>query len=183
MTILDTPAPPRSEALAVGPTTTTQAVVDALADVGTTHTTALPDTMNVHVLDALDADDRIIATRCTAEDIGVAAMAGVWVGGGRGAALMEGSGVGYCGLILARMINDRVPVLLLVSHSGVHGEHHVYHQSPAEAGMGVLEGLGIRPVVAAPGDDLPELVRSVGMSAWTMMRPRALVLPVRSVTR
>jgi acetolactate synthase-1/2/3 large subunit len=159
-----------------------QMVVDALVDVGVTHSIGLPDTVLVNLLIALDNDDRVVALRTTAEDVGVAAMMGVWLGGGRTTAVMEASGLGISHEILARMVVDRIPVILLVGHSGLHGERHAYHAAPALAGMGTLRGLGIEHHVVAPGDDIPALVRSIGATADALRRPVALVLPLGSVT-
>ncbi len=183
MTILDSPRPAATAPLVGVVSATAREIIDALVDVGISHSFALPDSVNVHLLDALDGDPRIASVRVSTEDVGAAALHGLWLGGGNGVLVTEGSGLGLSTLVLARMINDRVPVLILTSHSGLHGERHGYHQSSALAGMGTLRGLGIAHHVAAPGDDLPALVRSLGTTAQAMMSPVALVLPLRSITR
>jgi hypothetical protein len=71
---------------------------------------------------------------------------------------MEGSGVGYCGLILARAQLQRSGFLLVASHSPALGEAHDYHASSRLAGAGVLGGLGIPYVVPSTTETLVEAV-------------------------
>ena len=61
------------------------------------------------------------------EDEGVAMAVGAYLGGKTPVALMEGSGIGYCGLILARAQIQRTPLLLLIGHNRILGERMDYH--------------------------------------------------------
>ena len=62
---------------------------------------------------------------------------------------MEGSGLGYCGLILARAQIQRTPLLILAGHNRVLGERHYFHAATRAAGEGVLLGLGIPHMVVS----------------------------------
>ncbi len=158
-------------------------VIEALIAANVTYVAAVPDTTNLHLLDALDADPRVTCLRVTAEDVGAAILYGVWIGGGYGALPCEGSGLGYSGLILARAVVDQASMLLLPGHTGLYGQRHLYHRAPALAGMGTLRGLHITYHGVRPGDDLPALVRSVGPSGPAMGAPTAIVVAEGSVTR
>lgn len=92
-----------------------------------------------------DADVSFIVP--SREDEGVAMAVGAYLGGKVPVALMEGSGVGYCGLILARAQIQRTPLLLLIGHSRVLGEPLDYHAATRLVGAGLLEGLGIPHMV------------------------------------
>ena len=71
---------------------------------------------------------------------------------------MEGSGVGYCGLVLARAQVQRSGFLLIASHSPALGEAHDYHAASRVVGAAVLGGLGIPFVVPRTGDELVDVV-------------------------
>lgn len=108
---------------------------------------SLPDSTINGVNKLLEADPAVEFIVPTREDEGVAMAVGAYLGGKVPVALMEGSGVGYCGLILARAQIQRTPLLLLIGHSRVLGERFDYHAATRLAGAGVLEGLGIPHMV------------------------------------
>jgi sulfopyruvate decarboxylase alpha subunit len=58
----------------------------------------------------------------TTEEEGVALLAGAWLGGVRGALLMQSSGVGNCINMLSLIHVCRMPLLLLVTMRGQWGE-------------------------------------------------------------
>ena len=103
----------------------------------------LPDSVLIHVVPKLQADPGIPTFACAREDEGVAMAAGAWLGGKLPVALMEGSGVGYAGLALARAKLQRTPLLLLASHTLALGEPYDYHGASALSAEGVVRGLDI----------------------------------------
>jgi hypothetical protein len=58
----------------------------------------------------LNADPDVQTVVCAREDEGIAIAVGAWLGGRTAVALMEGSGIGYSGLILARAQLQRTPI-------------------------------------------------------------------------
>ena len=114
---------------------------------GVTFAVSLPDSV-LHPIDRLlEADPAIQTYVCSREDEGVAMAVGAYLGGRVPVALMEGSGLGYCGLILARAQLQRTPLLLLVSHSAALGEAFDFHGASRATAEGILRGLGIPHVV------------------------------------
>lgn len=107
----------------------------------------LPDSVLIHVVPLLEADPEIQTFACAREDEGIAMAAGAWLGGKLPVAIMEGSGVGYSGLALARAKLQRTPLLLLASHTRALGEPYDYHGASALSAEGVLRGLDIPHVV------------------------------------
>jgi sulfopyruvate decarboxylase TPP-binding subunit len=122
-------------------------VVAGLKAGGADFAVSIPDSVLYPVEDLLRDDPRIRHYVCSREDEGVAMAVGAYLAGKVPVALMEGSGVGYCGLILARAQIQRTPLLLLVGHNRVLGERFDYHGATRLAGEGVLQGLGIPHLV------------------------------------
>jgi sulfopyruvate decarboxylase TPP-binding subunit len=146
--------------------------VDGLFEAGVTLAVYLPDSVLIGVTGLLERDPRIPTVVCTREDEGAAIAAGASLAGGLPAVLMEGSGVGYCGLILARAQLQRSGFLVIASHSPALGERHDYHAASRLVGEGVLRGLNIPYLVPRSGD---ELVDACGDAALTVLGQKAVV--------
>lgn len=114
----------------------------------------LPDSVLSGTMRLLEDDPAVRTVVCSREDEGVAIAVGASLAGRLPVALMEGSGLGYCGLILARAAIHRTALLVIASHSPALGERFDYHASSRVAGAAVLDGLHI-PYVTAP--DQPSL--------------------------
>jgi sulfopyruvate decarboxylase TPP-binding subunit len=152
--------------------TTATRVVERMAAAGVTLAIYLPDSVLTDVTRTLEQDPRIPTIVCTREDEGAAIAAGAALGGGLPVVLMEGSGVGYCGLILARAQVQRSGFLVIASHSPALGERHDYHAASRVVGAAVFGGLGIPYVVPRSAD---ELVDTVGEALVTVRGQRAVV--------
>ena len=147
-------------------------VVDRLAESGVGLAVYLPDSVLIGVTGQLEVDARIRTVVCTREDEGAAIASGAAVAGMLPVVLMEGSGVGYCGLILSRAQLQRSGFLLIASHSPALGERHDYHAATRVVAAGVLDGLRIPYVVPR---SLDELVETVGLAAQTVVGQRSVV--------
>ena len=86
---------------------------------------------------------------------GMPSAMGAQLGGKVAVALMEGSGLGLSGLILARSLVQRSPLLLIASHDRALGEQFDYHAATRLVGSATLDGLGI-PWVAVHSPALIE---------------------------
>ena len=108
----------------------------------------LPDSSLYRLEELLVADADITTAQCTREDEGVAMAVGASMGGARSVAVMEGTGLGYCGLILSRARIQCTPLLILFSHPrGGLGERLAHHSTSMLASAACLEGLDIPLVV------------------------------------
>src|SRR5262249_27879504 len=76
----------------------------------------VPDSLLDPIERLLEDDPAVQTVVCTREDEGIAIAMGAQLGGKVVAALMEGSGLGLSGLILARGLVQRSPTLLIASH-------------------------------------------------------------------
>ncbi|WP_033296166.1 thiamine pyrophosphate-binding protein [Amycolatopsis jejuensis] len=128
-------------------------VYAGLMDGGVDFCVSLPERVLTPVIELLAKNPAVESVICAREDEGMAIAAGAWLGGKTPVVAMEGSGVGYCGLILARMRVCRIPALVLAGHSRVFGEEHDYHQASALAAEGVFRGLDIPHHTLLPGTD------------------------------
>ena len=117
--------------------------IAACAPAGSTFAVYLPDSLLDPIEDRLlDDDPEIQTVVCTREDEGIAIAMGAYLGGKLGVALMEGSGVGLSGLILARGLLQRTPVLLIVSHDRALGVQFDYHGATRLVAQGYARGAG-----------------------------------------
>lgn len=118
-------------------------VYAGLKAAGVDFSVSIPDSVLYRVDQMLIDDPDVDSYGCSREDEGVAMAVGAYLAGKVPVALMEGSGIGLCGLILARAQIQRTPLLILAGHNRVLGEPYDYHGATRLAGEGVLQGLGI----------------------------------------
>ena len=82
----------------------------------------VPDAGHTQLIKSCRADKTMRAMSLTTEEEGVAMLAGSWLGGDRGALLMQSSGVGNCINMLGTIRECRFPLLALVTMRGELGE-------------------------------------------------------------
>jgi len=119
----------------------------------------LPDSGTGALTALIEADERITTIVCAREDEGIAIAAGLFVAAKRAVVVMECSGLGYSGLILARCRLQRTPVFVLASHGGIIGEPFDYHAAPVAAARGIVDGLHLDHIVLHPGELHDETIR------------------------
>ena len=102
----------------------------------------VPDAGLSRLIAQCDEDDDVRLVRLTTEEEGIAHLAGAWLGGERGALLMQSSGVGNCVNLFSLLQNGRFPFVTLVSMRGEYGEANPWQ---------VPMGRGVQPVMEAMG--------------------------------
>ncbi len=137
----------------------------------------LPDSVLHGVHHELMHDDEVTSVVCAREDEGIAiAMGASWTG--RGAAvLMEGSGLGYSSLILARGIVQKSPVLLVASHNSVLGERFHYHAATRLVTEPVLTALNIPYHVLTNEAEIETVFREISNTMRGQRTPAAVLVP------
>lgn len=98
----------------------------------------VPDSGHAELIRLCHADAEIVCVPLTSEEEGIGLMAGAWLGGQRGALLMQSSGVGNCVNLFSLALNCRFPLLMLVTMRGEWGEFN-----PAQVPM----GRAVRPLI------------------------------------
>ena len=93
-----------------------------LCDVGVGQVAHVPDAGLTRLIEACRADPAMTTVSLTTEEEGGAMMAGAWLGGQRGALLMQSSGVGNCLNMLSLIQVCCFPLLVIVTMRGEDGE-------------------------------------------------------------
>ena len=141
----------------------------------------LPDPLNHPLARLLEADPAMICVNCSREDEGVAMAMGAFLAGRWPVLLTEGSGLGLSGLILARGIVQRTPLLILASHNSALGERHDYIAATRRVTEPLLAALNIPYVIAMSGEQAPLLVREAQLTVRGDRRPVAVLFPRHSL--
>jgi len=82
----------------------------------------VPDAGHSRLIERCHGDADMRAVVLTTEEEGVAQLAGAWLGGDRGALLMQSSGVGNCLNMFSLIATCRMPFVTLVTMRGEWGE-------------------------------------------------------------
>jgi sulfopyruvate decarboxylase TPP-binding subunit len=148
-----------------------------LRDGGVKFAVYIPDSL-LHPIEQLLEDDPDIQTVvCTREDEGIAIAMGAYLGGKLGVALMEGSGLGLSGLILARGLLQRTPLLLIASHDRALGEQFDYHGATRMVVQATLDSLGIPAVPIHSPEMVETAVREALLTITGQRIPVGLLVP------
>jgi len=110
----------------------------------------VPDGGHARLIDMCYQGNEIKPVVLTTEEEGVALLAGAWLGGERGALLMQSSGVGNCINMLSLTHVCRMPLLLLVTMRGQWGEFNPW-QVPM--GKNANQALNAAGVLTFPVED------------------------------
>jgi sulfopyruvate decarboxylase alpha subunit len=103
----------------------------------------VPDAGHKALITRCHEDQRCRAISLTTEEEGVALLAGAWLGGDRGALLMQSSGVGNCINMLGVTAECRFPLLMLVTMRGEWGETNPWQVPMGQGTAAVLEASGV----------------------------------------
>ena len=119
----------------------------------------VPDAGHTRLINLCREDNVIRAVGLTTEEEGVALLAGAWLGGQRGALLMQSSGVGNCINMFSLIENCAFPCLVLVTMRGEYAEFN-----PWQVPMGSIteECLRLCRFVTCRVDDPENVDRLVG---------------------
>lgn len=154
-----------------------EAFYDGFRRAGIDFVVFLPDTM-------LDGIEQLILERaemdtyqCTREDEGVAMAMGSYLAGKKPVVMMEGSGIGLSGLILARGIVQRTPTLLVVSHNSTLGERYDYHGATRLVTEPILKALGIPYYVLFDPGQIPTVLTEAQRTVEGQKIPVGVLVP------
>jgi sulfopyruvate decarboxylase alpha subunit len=114
----------------------------ALAAADVRQVAYVPDAGHARLIQLCQADAAMRAVSLTTEEEGVAMLAGAWLGGQRGALLMQSSGVGNCINMLSLIRACGFPLLTLVTMRGEWGEFNPWQVPMGQASEAVLKLCG-----------------------------------------
>src|SRR5262245_27589180 len=130
-------------------------VADVLLRNGIRLFTTVPDYIVSQVLEHLWADRDCTVVTATREEEALGILSGAWLGGERGALLMQNSGLGNCVNTLGSLnVASQIPVVLVISHRGDLAEFNPAQVPVGQATERILDALDVRHVMPRAIADL-----------------------------
>ncbi len=139
--------------------------------------TYIPDNVLSPLLRAVH-EDPWFRTLCPArEEEALGSVAGAYLAGLRGIALMQTSGFATLPNALASLIVPyRIPLLMLISERGTLGDHQLGQAMVCRTMRPVLETLGIEHFAIERLDDVEFVVDAMIKQAYATQAPAAIIL-------
>jgi sulfopyruvate decarboxylase alpha subunit len=153
-------------------------LVEGLKANGIKFAAHVPDEITARVLKLLEADPAFKVIPVTREEEGVAVLAGAFLGGTRGALIIQGSGVGNAINALASLcVGTQLPLLLVISERGRLGEFNPVQVPLGRAIPRILEALGIQSFWINTVEEIRPMLDGAAGLAFASSLPVALLLP------
>ena len=130
------------------------------------HVAYVPDAGHAAAIDMAVADPGINSIVLTTEEEGIAYLAGAWLGGERGALLMQSSGVGNCINMLALPAAARFPLLMVVTMRGDWAEFNPFQNPMGQATEQALNLMGVLTWRADRPEDVEPLLHGAASMAF-----------------
>jgi sulfopyruvate decarboxylase alpha subunit len=141
----------------------------------------VPDAGHTQLILDCQADVAMKTVSLTTEQEGVAMLAGAWLGGQRGALLMQSSGAGNCINMLSLAQECRFPLLMLITMRGEWGEFNPWQIAMGQSTQTVLEHSGCVVERVDKAEDVGEVVFACGQMAFSTNRPVAVLIGQRVI--
>ena len=141
----------------------------------------VPDAGHSHLIRACHADKEMRAVCLTTEEEGVAMLAGAWLGGQRGALLMQSSGVGNCINALGLLTAYRAPCLMLVTMRGQWGEFNPWQVPMGQAVKPALEAVGVKCFPVDKAEEVGETFEAAADLAFNGWLSAAVLVSQRVI--
>jgi sulfopyruvate decarboxylase alpha subunit len=158
-----------------------EAIHRALSELGVRQVAYVPDAGHARLIELCQADAALTTVVLTTEEEGIALLAGAWLGGQRGALLMQSSGVGNCINMLALNQTCRLPLLMLVTMRGEWGEFNPWQLPMGQSARAALEVAGVLTERLTEPAAAYDTVRAAGSMAFEAQLPLALLLAQRLI--
>lgn len=149
------------------------------ADIG--QVAYVPDAGHIDLINNCHADKDMTAVSLTTEEEGVAMLGGGWLGGQRGALLMQSSGVGNCINMLSVTIECRFPLLMAVTMRGEWGEFNSWQLPMGQGTQAALESVGVVVQRVDHPEEVGEVMYAAAQMAFSSNRAIAVLLSQRLV--
>jgi len=141
----------------------------------------VPDAGHARLIERCHADRKMRTVVLTTEEEGIGVLAGAWLGGDRGALLMQSSGVGNCINMLSLATVCRFPLLMLVTMRGEWGEFNPWQVPMGQGTAPIFEQAGVLVYrIDAPGA-ARETVEAGAQMAFNSDRAVAVLISQRVI--
>lgn len=154
-----------------------EAFYDGFKAAGIDFAVFLPDSMLDGIEQLMLERGGIEAYQCSREDEGIAMAMGAFMVGKRSVTLMEGSGIGLSGLILARGIVQKTPTMLIIGHNSTLGERYDYHGATRLVAEPVLRALDIPYHVLFDPGEIRKVIVEAQATIEGQRLPVGIVVP------
>ncbi len=156
-------------------------VFDVLKQAGVQHIAYVPDAGHSTAIRLAEADPDITAVALTTEEEGIGYLAGAWLGGERGALLMQSSGAGNCINTLSLVQTARFPFLTVVTMRGDWAEFNPWQNPMGQATEAALRLMGVMTWRADEPQQVAPLLRGAATMAFEGEGACALLLGQRLI--
>jgi sulfopyruvate decarboxylase alpha subunit len=139
--------------------------------------TYVPDRVLTRLIASLHADKFFTTFATAREEEAVGVVSGAWMGGMRGAVLMQTSGFGTLGNVLASLaVPYQIPLIMLVSERGTLGEFNWGQALVCRTMRPVLDSLAVEHHTMTRLDELEFILDRSIKQAVATQAPVALIL-------
>jgi sulfopyruvate decarboxylase alpha subunit len=142
-------------------------IYDALKQADIRQVAYVPDAGHASLINACIADNDIQAIALTTEEEGIAVLAGAWLGGQRGALLMQSSGVGNCINMFSLSVTCRFPLAVFVTMRGQWHEFNPWQFPMGQTTERHLNTAGVQTMTAATPDNVGPMAKATLDHAFT----------------
>jgi sulfopyruvate decarboxylase alpha subunit len=156
-------------------------IYQAFKKLGVAQVAYVPDAGHTQLILDCHADPSMKTVSLTTEQEGVAMLAGAWLGGERGALLMQSSGAGNCINMLSLAQECRFPLLMLVTMRGEWGEFNPWQIAMGQSTHKALEIAGCVVQRADRAEEVGAIVFAAGQMAFSTNRPVAVLIGQRVI--
>ena len=156
-------------------------IFEIFKEVGVKQVAYVPDAGLTELIDSCHADKRMKVVSLTTEEEGVAMLAGTWLGGERGALLMQSSGVGNCINLLSIMQECRFPLLMIITMRGEWGEFNPWQLAMGQGTPPILQHAGVVVQRADRADEVRDTVFAAAQLTFNTCRPVAVLISQRVI--
>ena len=153
----------------------------ALKALGVRHVPYVPDAGHARLIELCRNDDEMRAAPLTTEEEGVAMLAGSWLGGRRGALLMQSSGIGNCVNMFSIIRVGRYPLLTLIAMRGQWGEANPWQMPMGRNAAAILELSGFQVLDLDDAGMAAETVSAGGRTAFEANEMVAVLISQRLI--
>lgn len=144
----------------------------------------VPDKVLARLIRKLQADSFFTVLNPTREEEAVSIVAGAWMGGTRGIALMQTSGFATLPNVLASLaIPYQIPVLMLVSERGTLGDHQLGQVIVCRTLHPILDCLNIEKHALESVEDVEFIADRTMQQAFSTQAPAALIISPKLFAR
>ena len=140
----------------------------------------VPDKVFTPLIKALHADPFFTTFAATREEEAIGIVTGAWMGGLRGAVLMQTSGFGTIPNVLASLVvPSQIPALIFVSERGTLGEFNLGQAMVCKTMRPVLDSLGVENHTITRQDELAFIIdRSIKQAVATQAPVTFILSPL-----